>query len=115
MKTFGWLLLFGAISVGGLSTVALAQSAPEAEEKTAPEAEELEVVDLTVVTCKDLLRADGEERDNLLVFMHGYMNGKAGDATINAPVLAEATDKIIDTCISTPDKTLITAFEESRQ
>ena len=106
MKTFSWLLLFGAIAVGGvggvLSATAQAQSSDE------------DVFDLKTMTCRDMLRTDGEERGYLMILMHGYINGQNGDTIINAPLLAEATDNIVNSCIDNPDEQLFSVFEEYR-
>ncbi len=60
-----------------------------------PLTDESDVVDLQRLTCRELLKSEGQNRTNLVIFLHGFMNGKAGDMTINAPALAEATNAIV--------------------
>ena len=102
MKGFGWLLIFGALTVGSLSTPAQAQSSDE------------DMFDLKDVTCRDLLKTYGEDQEDLLILMHGYVGGQMDDSIIDGPVLAEATDNIVDACIDDPDSQLLSVFETYR-
>ena len=106
MKSFSWILLLGAIAVGGYSASVQAQTSPDTEES--------DVVDLQTVTCRDLLASDGEDRKDLLVFMHGYMSGATGTMTVDGSVIAETTDSIVDACIDNPERQLLSVFEEVR-
>lgn len=105
MKKFGWLLLFAAMTVGNVATAALAQSTSE---------DTSDVIDLGTLTCRDFLKSEGEDRTNLMIFMHGYMSGQEGDLTIDGLALAEASDSIIEACIDDPDETLANTFAEYR-
>ena len=73
--------MFGAVSIGMLTTCVRAQSPSESQERAqAPsETEQSNAIDLAPLTCRDFLKTDGEERTNLMIFMHGYMSGKAGN------------------------------------
>ena len=106
MKKFSWLFLFGAIAISGFSTSAQAQPSPNTDES--------DVIDLQTLTCRELLKSEGENRANLIIFMHAFINGKTNNTKIDAPVLAEATDKIVDTCIDNPDSQLLGVFEQNR-
>lgn len=106
MKRFSWLLLCSAMAA--VSFGALAQAQPAAEE------EQEDIVDLKTVTCRDLLKTDGADRTNTFVFMYGYLNGVKGDLTINGPELADASEKILDACIDSPDSTILSVFEANR-
>ncbi len=106
MKKFSWLFLFGAIAISGFSTFAQAQSLTNTDES--------DVVDLQTLTCRDLLKSEGEDRANLIIFMHAFINGKTNNPTIDAPLLAEATNTIVDTCIDNPDSALLGVFEQNR-
>lgn len=59
--------------------------------------------DLSTVTCKDVLLASGEERDGIVLVLHAYLMGEAKQPTYDADVLAEATDRFFEACISEPD------------
>ncbi|NJK62872.1 MAG: hypothetical protein HC921_09495 [Synechococcaceae cyanobacterium SM2_3_1] len=107
MKTIVWLLVLGAIAAGGLNgTLAWAQSTPEAENN--------DQINLDELNCRTLLKADGDERSNVIIFMHGYMSGQNEEKIINAPELAGITEKVIDACINNPDQLVLATFEEYR-
>lgn len=106
MKKFSWLLLFGTIAISGFSASAQAQSSPDTNES--------DVVDLQTLTCRELLKSEGDNRANLVIFMHAFVNGKTNNTTIDAPALAESTNAIVDTCIDNPDSQLLGVFEQNR-
>lgn len=106
MKKFSWLILLSAIAISYFSTSVRAQSAPNTDES--------DVVDLQTLTCRELLKSEGDNRANLVIFMHGFINGQKGITTIDAPTLASATNTIVDTCIDNPDSQLLGVFEQNR-
>lgn len=109
MKKFSWILLFGAIATASLSTPAWTQTEAEAEEASE------DLIELQTMTCREMLKSEYKDRSNTLVFMHGYISGKKGETTVDAPALAEVTDRVLDTCIDNPERALLSVFEESRQ
>lgn len=102
MKKFASFLLFGAILSNAMGNAVLAQSA------------EADVISIDSLSCADLLRADGDARSDLLVFMHGYVSGKRGEMSIDGPQLADVTDAIIEACIDSPKHSLLSMFEDQR-
>ncbi|MGB5631681.1 MAG: HdeA/HdeB family chaperone [Waterburya sp.] len=119
MQKFSWILLLGAIAATNFVQSAWTQTEPEITEPETTEPETTEptedIIELQTMTCREVLKSDGEDRANTLIFMHGYISGKQGDATINPPMLADVTDQILDTCINNPEQTLLSVFEASRQ
>ena len=110
VKKFSWIFLFiSAISAISLGTPALTQTEPDANEASE------DLIELQTMTCREVLKSEGEDRANTLIFMHGYISGKKGETTVNVPVLSDVTDQILDTCIDNPDQTLLSVFEASRQ
>jgi len=71
-------------------------------------------INLEAMTCRDLLQMDGEEEENAIIFMHGYLTGKRGKMMIDAGRLSTATDAVKNTCIDEPDRPLMGVFEEHR-
>lgn len=71
-------------------------------------------INLEAITCRDLLQMDGEEEENTIIFMHGYLTGKRGEMMIDAGKLSAATDAVRNTCIDEPDRALMGVFEEHR-
>ena len=109
MKKFSWILLLSAIAIPSFSLPGWTQTETEASEQGE------DIIDLQTMTCREMLKSEYEDRANTLIFMHGYLSGKKGETTVNASVLADVTDRILDTCIDNPEETLLSVFEESRQ
>lgn len=109
MQKFSWILLLGAIAATNFVQPAWTQTEPKITEPTE------DIIDLQTMTCREVLKSDGEDRANTLIFMHGYMSGKQEATTINPPMLADVTTQILDTCINNPEQTLLSVFEASRQ
>jgi HdeA/HdeB family len=54
------------------------------------------------VECKAVMRLNDRERENTIVFLHGYLAGKKGELIIDIAKLSAATDKFIDHCLDNP-------------
>jgi hypothetical protein len=54
------------------------------------------------VECKAVMRLNDRERENTIVFLHGYLAGKKGELVIDIAKLSAATDKFIDHCLDNP-------------
>ena len=72
------------------------------------------VIDLTTLDCRTLLKLDGDQRQNVIMFYHGYISGQKSEKVANVDNLAQATDKIVDQCIDHPADPLMTAFAANR-
>lgn len=103
IKKSSSLIVLGAIALASFSSPIRAQPTTE----TATE----DVISLSGLTCRDLLKAEGDDRSNLMIFMHGYISGKTGNMSINGPVLAAISQRIIDACIDQPEQKLLSVFE----
>lgn len=103
MNTKPCLAAMLAMGVALTGSTAIAQDAAVAS-----------TVQIDEYSCRDLLVLSGEERDFVLVFMHGFMSGKLGEMTFDTMRLAAATDSVVTTCIDNPDDTLLSAFEVAR-
>ena len=119
MKKFGWFILSAVVATVGFTACVNAQTnAQTAESETEADvtvpAGESELIDLAALTCRDYLKTPGDEQANLMIYMHGYMSGVAGTTTLDGPVLATASDAIVDGCIDSPDATLLSQFEANR-
>lgn len=107
MKRLSLLLALGTFSIGGLV------AAPIWAQTQASDGEIL--VDMTALTCADLLRTSGEEREDLIILMHGFLLGKAGNTTVDTLALGAATDRIIESCVSNTSQPLMGTFEAANQ
>jgi hypothetical protein len=68
--------------------------------------------DFAALSCKDVMRLSGEERDLALAFAHGYMLGKKGTTQYDVDVLARITDQFIDHCLDHPAENALKSFEK---
>ena len=84
------------------------------EETTEVEAPDSSV-DITAITCRDLLLANAEDEVSITVFIQGYLSGKNGDIEIDSDALRAANDRSFEYCVDHPDDTLLTVFAESRE
>lgn len=71
-------------------------------------------VELSKISCRELLKMPGKDKELTLIFFHGLMTAKKDEMVIDRIALREATDKITDYCINNPDSMLMTVFEEYR-
>lgn len=71
-------------------------------------------VQVTEISCRDMLKMESEEQELTLVFLHGFMSGKAGATEVDGPALRAATETIKDACIDAPDASLFSVFETVR-
>ncbi|MGK7908909.1 MAG: HdeA/HdeB family chaperone [Synechococcus sp.] len=99
-----------SVSVLILSTspVALAQDEPESSSDGG------KMVDVTALTCRDLLLMDGDDEESATLFLQGYISGKNAEVTINTDAVRVATDRSIEQCIDEPDSTILSIFEQNR-
>ena len=67
MKKFSWLIFLSAIAVMGGNFKAQAQSSSASENS--------DIVNLETITCRELLKSEGNNRSYLIVFMHAFLNG----------------------------------------
>jgi len=67
-------------------------------------------IDLATITCGDALALSGEQRDRLLVYLNGYLDGKAGTTVWVAQVVGARIDRALAECKTTPALPLLNAF-----
>jgi len=53
--------------------------------------------------CRDVMRENGDNRDNAIAFLHGYLLGKSGGQSFNLDVLHRQTQAFVELCLSNPD------------
>ncbi|NJL82992.1 MAG: hypothetical protein HC890_08610 [Chloroflexaceae bacterium] len=69
---------------------------------------------LSEIDCRSFLKLDDDERQLTMVFFHGFMSGKNNQTVFSGPNFAQATESILDYCISNPNQSLLSAFERFR-
>jgi hypothetical protein len=94
--------LIAALTLG--STAASSQSPPI-----------LSTVDLATLDCRTFLQMEGDNRNNTVLFLHGYVSGQGKQTKIELGPISEATDRIINECIDKPAGNLLAVFTKNRQ
>jgi acid stress chaperone HdeB len=74
-----------------------------------------EVIDVSTIKCSDLATMKTDEASYLLMWLHGYFGGKAGDTTIDLSAMEAAGKAIGDKCAENPDLGLMTAITQLTQ
>ena len=72
------------------------------------------VLEIATIDCRTLLKMDESEKDFTLVFLHGFMSGKAGNMVFDGPAFSAATDAIVEECIDNPSAKLLDFFGKHR-
>ena len=106
-KLFG-ILLLSVIATLGFSSSGQAQTPSEED----PEL--IDVIDLETLDCRTLLKSEGEDRSNIMIFMHGYMSGKNAETVVDAPALISISDQVLEACIDSPESPVMDVFDEYR-
>jgi hypothetical protein len=68
--------------------------------------------DFATLTCKEVMRLSGNDRDIALAFAHGYVLGKKGTTQYDVDALAQVTDQFIDYCLDHPADKALQSFEK---
>ena len=74
-----------------------------------------ETIDVSTIKCSDMATMKADEASYLLIWLHGYFGGKAGDTTIDLAALEDAGTAIGDKCASNPELGLMTAITQLTQ
>ncbi|MBJ3776969.1 HdeA/HdeB family chaperone [Acuticoccus mangrovi] len=89
--------------LAALGVVAVAATPALAQGEAEDDAEAVETtVDLSALTCKDLMGQDGEMRPRTISFLHGYVAGADGVTEVDVEALVDATALFIDQCLDNP-------------
>jgi hypothetical protein len=72
-------------------------------------------VDLDAFDCRTLLQMEGDNRNNAILFLHGYVSGQMRQTKIELGPMAEATDRIIDQCIDKPSDNALAVFARNHR
>ncbi len=71
-----------------------------------------EVIDLSTIKCSDLAKMSDEEGSYLMIWLHGYFGGKAGDTTMDTDSFSESGKAIGEACAQTPELGLMTVINQ---
>ena len=67
-------------------------------------------IDISKVSCSDLIKADALDRAAVVKFYWGYDAAKAGVSTFKTGVLQSATEHLMGVCQKNPSQTMFDAM-----
>ena len=70
-------------------------------------------INITTLTCKELMAGNDDDREAGISYLHGYMAGKNNNTMINLAATGAHTDRFRDVCLSNPTITVIDAYTQS--
>lgn len=70
-------------------------------------------IDISKMTCKELMGGDDTDREVGIAFFHGFMAGKKENTIVDVKKISVLSDKIRDYCLSNPTSTVMDAFKKS--
>ena len=70
-------------------------------------------VDISSIKCSDLATYKTEYISFLLIWIDGYLGGRAEDTNFDAERMGNNAEKAIKLCASNQDKGLVTIFKEA--
>jgi acid stress chaperone HdeB len=71
-----------------------------------------EVIDLSTIKCSDIAKMSEEEGSYLMIWLHGYYGGKAGDTTMDTDSFESSGKAIGDACAQSPELGLMTVINQ---
>jgi hypothetical protein len=78
-------------------------------------AQDKQVVDLTNLLCKDVMRSSGVERNSLISFLNGYLLGTNKISKFSPQEVAESVDHFIEYCLDNPNTKALEALSKFRK
>jgi hypothetical protein len=70
-------------------------------------------VEVGKFTCREFLALGGQERDRVLIYFNGYLDGKSGTKVWADAVVGARIDRAVGYCKATPTLTLMEAFDRA--
>ena len=70
-----------------------------------------EVINMATITCKDLLEGKADDIGAILMWLHGYYGGRAGDTTLDTDAFTKGSEQIGKYCGQNPTVTVMQAIE----
>jgi len=71
------------------------------------------VLRVDMITCQELLSLPGEQRDRLLIYFNGYVDGQQHATTWDERLIGDRIDRVIAGCKSKPATPLLRAFTDA--
>jgi hypothetical protein len=71
------------------------------------------ILQLDAITCRDVQALTGEQRERLLIYLTGYLDGKRGATAWDEALTGQRIDRAVAACKATPDASLLRVFTEA--
>lgn len=71
-----------------------------------------EVIDLSTIKCSDIAKMGESEGSYIMIWLHGYYGGKAGDTTMDTDSFEASGKAIGEACAENPELGLMTAINQ---
>jgi len=71
------------------------------------------VVQVDLLTCQQLLSLSAEQRDRVLIYLNGYLDGERHATIWDERLAGERIDRALADCKSKPEKFVLRAFTEA--
>jgi hypothetical protein len=71
------------------------------------------VVRIDMITCQEFLSLSGEQRDRLLIYFSGYLDGKQQATIWDERLTGERIDRALAECKGKPEKPVLRAFADT--
>ncbi len=72
------------------------------------------IVNISSMTCRELLLMNGDNRQSTIVFVQGYLSGQTSEVEIDTDQLRSASDLSLQQCVDEPDAPILGIFEQNR-
>jgi hypothetical protein len=71
------------------------------------------VIQIDAITCQEFLSLAGEQRDRVLIYFSGYLDGRQQVTTWNERLTGGRIDRVVAECKSKPETPLLRAFADA--
>ena len=72
-----------------------------------------QTIDVTTMTCKDMMSGNDTDRSVVVTYFHGFLAGKKNSTVVDVDAASALSDKVRDYCLSNPTSTVMDAFTKS--
>ena len=66
-------------------------------------------IDMSTITCGDMLNSNADDAGNLLIWLDGWLAGQADDTMLDAQTLSDQVDGIVSVCQENPSMSVMNA------
>ncbi|NJR13184.1 MAG: hypothetical protein HC779_01265 [Phyllobacteriaceae bacterium] len=69
-------------------------------------------VDMSTITCEQLMAGTGEDAGNLLIWVDGWLAGQADETMLDSETLEAQVEGILTVCQESPEMSMINAAKQ---